>query len=79
MKSCSRILHFLQIVQHMSIYFIGVRKGLFDFKISKKVLLHERKSHTACRVGSTLCCSVFWGVGWYPHPVQVGGGYPIQS
>ena len=51
---------------------------------NKKVLLHERKRHTARRIASTRYAS---GGGGLPHPVMVGGdpiqswlgGYPIQS
>ena len=43
---------------------------------NKKVLLRERKRHTACRVASARYAG---GVGGgVPHPVMVGG-YPIQS
>ena len=43
---------------------------------NKKVLLRERKRHTARRVASARYAGV--GGGEVPHPVMVGG-YPIQS
>ena len=51
---------------------------------NKKVLLHERKSDTACRVASA--CYAGLSNGEVPHPVMVGGTlsshggeYPIQA
>ena len=50
-----------------------------NISIKKKILLHERKRHTARRVTSTRCAALSARL-VYPHPSRWGGGCvtPIQ-
>ena len=53
------------------------------FKWNKKVLLCDRKRHTAHCVASTHSAVLFWGKpcpDWgYPNPVLAGGTYPCPG
>ena len=46
--------------------------------MNKKVLLRERKRHTARRVAYARYAGVWWGGRGYPIQSWWGGGYPIQ-
>ena len=57
------------------------------YLLNKKVLLHERKKHTACRVPSTHCAALsnpdlVGGTGsqvWGGYPIPGPGGYPVPG
>ena len=56
---------------------VGFLCQKISLKSNKKVLLHERKRHTARRVASTRCAALSGG-GGYPIP-GLGGGYPVPG
>ena len=84
MKGCEMLVHLIGHMINCSKNSVYVKVKKQTFLANKKVLLHERKRHTACRIASAHNAAL--SNGGYPIQSWVGGtpsslarGYPIQS